>query len=303
MISVKKYLSKKSIKYKENYNFGIKHGYKVNGIVSYYIEINNKDKLCDFLYFAKNNKIKVIGISCGTNVLINNYVDAVFLNYNSKKITINNNKNLDDIKILKVDGGTSKKELINYCIDNSLSNLEFWAGIPGSIAGGIAMNAGAYSKDISNYVLDIEFLSPDGIKKYTSKELNWSYRSLDLPVYHIISSASFITKKISDSSLIKNKCSEYINDRIKKHPVYFSSCGSVFKNPKNNFAWNLIKQACLDLTNINGAKLSLLHSNFIVNNGSKKTCSSDIIDLIKKIKKQVYKKFKIELEEEIKILT
>jgi len=303
MVNIKKYCNRHAIKYKENYNFGIKHGYKVDGIVSHYIETNDINKLCAFLYFASNNKLKVIGIGAGSNVLINNKIDAVFINYTSKKIYSNRNEKKDNYRIIRCDAGASKKDLINFCINNSLSGLEFLAGIPGLVSGGLAMNAGAYNQEISNTVLDIDFASPEGIKKYTKRELNWKYRNLEILPYHIISSASFITSFSDNKNLIKNQCDYYVNDRKKKHPLYFNSCGSVFKNPDNYFAWSLIKKSNLNLKHRNGAKISLLHSNFIINNGSNKTSSDDIINLVRDIKLAVYQKFNISLEEEIKIFS
>jgi len=301
MINVKKFCSKNNIKYKENYDFGKKHGYKVSGLVTSYIETDNIEKLCNFLYFAKNNKLKVIGIGGGSNVLIDNKINAILVKYNSKKIHFTNTSN--KLSILSVDAGLSKKNLINFCIDNNLANLEFLSGIPGTISGGLAMNAGAYNNELADFVLDIDFATPDGIKKYTKRELNWTYRNLNVLPYHIITNACFITDCIEDKSIISSKCKKYISDRNRKHPIYFNSCGSVFKNPEGNFAWKLIKEITLNVKSYNGAKLSLLHSNFIINNGSKKTSATDIISLIRDIKKTVYNKFNVNLEEEIKILS
>lgn len=304
MLDLKKFCSKNSIKIRKNYDFGKCRGFNVPGKVTYYIEISDVRKLCDFLYFAKNNKLKVLGIASGTNVLIDDEYDSILINFTGKKLWLTNINSENNIKIVKAQAGVSKKSLIKFCIKKECSGIEFWSGIPGSVSGGVAMNAGAYQNEISKHVLDIEFASPDGIKKLCSGELEWDYRNLKIPNYYIITSVSFIThhKKFID---IKNECENYIIDRNNKHPLYFHSCGSTFKNPNNpNIgAWKLIKDAGLSGYQIGGAKISLLHSNFIITNGSDKTSSKDIISLINHIKETIKNKYNIKLEEEIRILS
>lgn len=302
MIDIKKFCSTNNITISENFDFGAHHGFKVPGKVLYYLHISNINKLCDFLYFAKNNNIKLAAIGGGSNILIDDFYNGVLVKYESKNITISENIDNINYRIVRAEAGASKKDLTNFCIKNNCSGLEFWAGIPGKIGGGVAMNAGAYSEDISKIILDIEFASPDGIKKFSSGELAWSYRNLEIPDYHIISSVSFMLKNKS-SEEIKELCKKNMEDRSKKHPLYFNSCGSVFKNPSDIGTWKLIKDAGLTAYNINGAKISLLHSNFIVTTGSEKTTAKDIIELIKIVKDRIYEKYSIVLEEEIRIIS
>lgn len=303
MLDINKFCSINKIAVKENYDFGLRHGYKVPGKVLYYIHILNVNKLCDFLYFAKNNKVKLTAIGGGSNILINDFYNGVLLKYEAKNISMSKGADSQNPKIVRAEAGASKKDLVNFCIKNECSGLEFWAGIPGKVGGGVAMNAGAYGEDISSMILDIEFASPDGIKKFSSGELDWSYRNLKIPDYYIINAVSFILKS-KNSEEIRELCKSNFDDREKKHPLYYNSCGSIFKNPKEAKlgAWKLIKDAGLSACNINGAKISLLHSNFIVTTGSEKTRSKDILELIKVIKDRVYYKHGIVLEEEIRII-
>lgn len=304
MIDIKTFCSINNIRVNENYDFGIKHGYKVPGKVLYYVHIENINKLCDFLYFTKNNNVKLSAIGGGSNVLIDDFYDGVLIKYKAKNISISENTQTINHRIVRAEAGVSKKDLINYCIKHSCSGLEFWAGIPGKVGGGTAMNAGAYNEYISKIVLDVEFASPEGLKKYSASELTWSYRNLNIPNYHVISAVSFMLKN-KNSTEIKALCKKNIDDRTKKHPLYFNSCGSTFKNPKDkeSGAWKLIKDAGLTACNINGAKISLLHSNFIVTTGFEKTEAKDILELIKLIKNKIYDKFNIILEEEIRIIS
>ena len=296
---LEKFCSDKNIKLKKNYDFGSLHGYKTKGVVKYYVEIASKLDLVDLLKLAKGQKIKTVACGGGSNILIKDRFDGLFIKWIDEKIDVSDKKKF---MLIKVSSGVKKSYLTDYCTKSSLSGLEFWSGIPGLVGGGTAMNAGAYCIQGQDCIAQVQIATPDGIIKKMAKDLKWDYRKITLPEYSVIVSTMFILEK-SKEDQIKKLCDEFIKDREQKHPLDFPSCGSVFKNPSpketDKGAWWLIREAGLSGFSIGGAKVSEKHTNFIINAGG--ATSSDVINLIAEIKKIVKTKFNIKLEEEIRI--
>lgn len=287
-----------NIKYKKDYDFGSEHGYKVKGIVSFYIETKSIEELEQIIYDCKTNNIELNPCGGGTNTLIKDNFAGVFVRWTEDTLHIIN----EDKKSVLVEAGAActKADLNDFCAKKGFSGIEFWAGIPGFVGGGIAMNAGAYNKEIKDSVKEIFCLTDKGLINLKAKDLKWSYRKLELPKNAIITKVVFELNKIEPKK-VKELSDSYILDRQNKHPLEYPSCGSVFKNPDNqtNGAWWFIKEAGLSGFCIGGAKVSEKHSNFIINAG--KATASDIISLINKIKTTVKQKFGVSLEEEVKI--
>jgi len=287
-----------NVKYKKDYDFGREHGYKVQGLVSFYIETASIEKLKQIICDCKINNVKLNPCGGGSNTLVKDKFSGTFVRWTNDSVSIVS----DDKTSTRIEVGAActKSDLNDFCIENGFSGLEFWAGIPGFVGGGVAMNAGAYGKEIKDYVKEIFCVTENGVVSIKAKDLKWSYRKLELPIGAIITKVVFELAK-SDPKKIKQLSDSYILDRQSKHPLEYPSCGSVFKNPSNqeNGAWWFIKEAGLSGFSIGGAKVSEKHSNFIINTG--KATATDVINLISEIKKRVKAKFNISLEEEIKI--
>jgi len=207
-----------------------------------------------------------------------------------------------DKNIIDIGAATLDRKVANYAKENNLSNLEFLSCIPGSIGGAIIMNSGCYGYDISKVlksvqVVDIKSLSKFEIKK---EDIKFSYRGTNLSKNLIIISARF-EGVVSNKEDIEKKQLELTKKKKSSQPSQIKTCGSTFKNlSEDKKAWMLIKQAGCENFKEGDAKISEKHCNFFVNNGNAK--SSDIENLIKKVKKRVYEKTGIKLELEIKIL-
>ncbi|MCX6111830.1 MAG: UDP-N-acetylmuramate dehydrogenase [Proteobacteria bacterium] len=296
---LEKFCLSKGIKLKKDYDFGSLHGYKTKGVVKYYLEISSKTDIIDLLKLAREQNFKMVACGEGSNILIKDYFDGLFVKWIDEKIDVSNKKKFI---LLKVSAGVKKSYLSDYCIQNSLSGLEFWAGIPGLVGGGTAMNAGAYCMQGQDCIVQVQIATPDGLIKKIGEDLKWDYRKIKLPEYSVIISTMFALEKDKEDQ-IRKRCDEYIKDREGKHPLEFPSCGSVFKNPSaketDKGAWWLIREAGLSGFSIGGAKVSEKHTNFIINTGG--ATSSDVLNLIAEIKKRVKAKFNIQLEEEIRI--
>lgn len=186
-----------------------------------------------------------------------------------------------------------------FTVDNGLMGLEWAYGIPGSVGGAVAMNAGAYGGEIKQ-VLDSVKILKDG-KIYTLKvqESDLGYRKSEFAFPNcIVLEAVF--KLSYDDGFARERMHEYTIKRNEKQPLKYPSAGSVFKRPANNFAGKLIEEAGLKGYSIGGAQVSTLHANFIVNTGN--ATANNVMKLIQTIKQKVYNNSGIWLEEELKLL-
>ncbi len=282
----------------ENKDIGSSIGYKTKGVVKLYKETNNKNELVEILKYLNNKNIRTIGLGGGSNLLVKGSFDGAFIHYSNDEIEVvkEDNQNV----VIKCGSGLSKERLVDYCCEHGYSGLEFWAGIPGLVGGGVAMNCGAYNAETKDVVYKVELCSPSGISTIEAKNMSWAYRSSGIKEGLLISSVYFNLEK-KDVNLVSKTSKEYILDRKKKHPLEYPSCGSVFKNPNNcsKGSWELIKDAGLCGHRIGGAMISDKHSNFIINVGN--ASHEDILKLICKVKTTVKEKFGIELKEEIRI--
>lgn len=186
-------------------------------------------------------------------------------------------------------------------LKHSLSGLEFACGIPGTIGGAVAMNAGAYDGEIKDVLKSCEVLTNEGkIVTKTKEELDYSYRSSSiLKNKEIVLSATFSLQK-GNYQEIKDKMLELTKKRLEKQPLEYPSCGSVFKRPKSYYVGKLIQDAKLQGLRIGDAMVSTKHAGFIIN--TNKATAKDYISLINLIRKKIYDEFNILLEQEVLII-
>lgn len=196
-------------------------------------------------------------------------------------------------------GATSSK-VARYCARHGLEGAEFLGGIPGTFGGAVAMNAGAYGGDTWSLIKRIECLDRDGnIKWFDKNDITFSYRHVELPEDHWIIGAEISLTAIKGLDLAR-RIRELLKTRGAAQPVQSANAGSVFKNPKDDFAARLLEQAGMKGTRLGGAEYSRKHANFIINLGDAR--AADIETLIKLGQEKVLQKFKILLEPEVRIV-
>ena len=273
--------------------------FNLGGNAEYFYKAKDENQLIEFLREAKKQNLKTTVLGAGSNTLFrDNGVKGVVIKLgNEFSYTKLVNKN-----ILDVGAATLDRKVANYAKENNVGNLEFLSCIPGSIGGAIIMNSGCYENDISKILIslraiDKKKLSVIEIKK---EDINFLYRGTNLPDELIITSA-----KLKGITSVKEKIEKRQTDFIKKkktsQPNQIKTCGSTFKNiSKDKKAWMLIKEAGCEGYREGDAIISQKHCNFFVNKGNAK--SSDIENLINKVKKKVQEKTGINLELEIKIV-
>ena len=256
----------------------------------------NLNELSIFLQNIEGfKKVKILG--AGSNTLIR---DGGF-----NGIIIKLGKNFSRISLLNqniIIAGASAldKNVSKFALDNSVAGFEFLSCIPGTIGGGVRMNTGCYGEDISKILISVQAMDLDGkIRIIKKTDIKFSYRSCDLDESLIFISATFQGTN-SKNSLIQNKITSLVEKKKNDQPSKIKTCGSTFKNPKNNKAWSLIKESGCAGMKVGDAYISEKHCNFFVNKGKAK--SKDLENLIGEVKNKVLSKTGIVLELELQII-
>lgn len=289
-----KVLSQENIKFevpmKEHTTF------RIGGNAEIFITPESYEEVRDTLKLCKKYDVAYYILGKGSNIIVRDGgVQGVIIKL-SKLKDVNLNKTT-----LVVQGGASLIDVALLASRNGLSGLEFASGIPGSIGGGIAMNAGAYGGEISNVIKSAKIIDDNlQIKELSLEEMQFSYRnSIILKKGYIVLEATFELTE-GDKEEIKQTVHDLTKKRIEKQPLDKASAGSTFKRPEGYFAGKLIQDSGLKGYKIGEAQVSEKHSGFIVNNGN--ATADEVLSLIKHVQDTVYKMYNVKLETEVRII-
>ena len=276
-----------------------KNWFNIGGKAKVFYKADNLKDLINFLKkLDENEKIFILG--AGSNTLIS---DNLF-----NGVVIKLGKNFGKISLHGKDviiAGSSvlDKSLSDFAMNNNLSGFEFLSCIPGTVGGGIRMNAGCFNKEFKDILLSIQAIDKIGnVVTIPSKDIKFSYRKNDISEDLIFLSASFKGTK-SNFLTIKNEVMRLKNEKEKNQPTKVKTGGSTFKNPisqTDKKVWELIKESVPLDKRFGDACISEKHCNFFVNKGNAKF--EDMEKLIDYVSKSVLEKTGINLEKEIKIL-
>lgn len=251
------------------------------------------EDLDDLSSFLKHNTSPILILGLGSNILVRDsgFNGVVVKLNNLKHININNS-------IVKIGAGATLAKLSRLCEANKLYGAEFLSAIPGSVGGALAMNAGAFGYEFWDFVVNVTTVDKLGnIFQRNKSEFEIAYRSVSSnnnDEFFIGAELEFKQKKPT------HNIKQLLEKRNKLQPIGLPSCGSVFKNPKNNFAAKLIEDSNLKGFCIGGACISNKHANFIINKDN--ASATDVENLIKHIQQTVKSNFCIDLETEVKII-
>lgn len=267
--------------------------YKVGGKAKVLAYPKNIEKLITLLKWAKTNNISYKMLGNGSNLI---FSDA---DYNGILIKLTE---FDDIEIfdnkIRVGAGYSLMKLSRIALKNSLTGLEFAAGIPATVGGAVFMNAGAYKSDMGYIVQMIKVLTPDfRIVTLENKELAFHYRTSFLKTHpNYICLEAIIKLEKGKKEAIEEVMKSRLQRRKEAQPLEYPSAGSVFRNPPGMFSGELIENCGLKGKKIGGAQVSEKHANFIINTGN--ATANDVKELIDYVKKEVEKKYHVSLTTE-----
>jgi len=284
---------------KFEYDLKKKNWFNIGGKSKVYYRANNLKDLIKFLQIINENE-KIFILGAGSNTLITDNL------YNG--IVIKLSKDFNNISLLKDDiiiagSGVLDKTLSEFALKNNLSGFEFLSCIPGTVGGGIRMNAGCFGKEFQDILLSIQAIDKKGnVITIPKKNIKFEYRKNDLSEDLIFLSASFKGIK-SNYNKIKNEMNKLKIEKERNQPTRIKTSGSTFKNPilqTKKKVWELIKESVPLDKKFGDACISEKHCNFFVNKGN--ASFDDMVKLINFVAKNVLEKTGISLEKEIKIL-
>ena len=284
---------------KLDYDLKKKNWFNIGGKTKGFYKADNLKELIKFLKKIKNEE-KIFILGAGSNTLISdNKFDGVVI-----KLAQNfNNISQHSDEIIVAGSAATDKSLSEFAMENSLGGFEFLSCIPGTIGGGIKMNAGCFQREFKDILISIQAVNKSGqVVTIPAKEINFKYRDSGLSEDLIFLSASFKGYK-KDKNIIRDEMSLLKEKKEKNQPTKIKTSGSTFKNPVDQTekkVWKLIKESVPLEKSFGDASISEKHCNFFVNKGNANF--KDMKKLIDFVSNSVFKKTGIKIETEIKIL-
>ncbi len=267
----------------------------IGGNADYFVEVETEEQLIFLLKFINENKIKFFVIGGGSNILFsddgfNGIIIKLSGEFCKYEISRNN---------VVCGAAVGLAYLAQQTAEQGLSGLEQLSGIPGTVGGAVYGNAGVKDYPISTVIDKIEVIDYLGNKKVLTKnDIKFEYRKSDLQS-NIITKI-FLALKNADKNDILKTISQELKRRKSSQPIGTKNAGCIFKNPKDDSAGRLIDSLNLKNYSVGGITVSDMHANFFVN--KENGCAKDMLSLIEFVKDEVYKKYNIKLETEIKII-
>jgi UDP-N-acetylmuramate dehydrogenase len=296
-------LEELSLEFKDNLNLDYdlkkKNWFNIGGKTKIYYKAKNLKELIKFLKKI-DNKEKIFILGGGSNTLITDKkYDGVVIKLSND---FNNISLLSD-DIIIAGSAVSDKALSEFAMENSFGGFEFLSCIPGTVGGGIKMNAGCFEREFKDILVSIQAINKSGqVITIPAKDINFKYRDSGLSDDLIFLSASFRGFK-KNNNLIKDEMNNLKEKKELAQPTKIKTSGSTFKNPleqSDKKVWQLIKESVSLEKSFGDACISDKHCNFFVNKGD--ATFSDMKKLIEFVTESVLKKTGVKLETEIKIL-
>ena len=284
---------------KLDYDLKKKNWFNIGGKTKAFYKADSLKELIKFLKKIQN-KEKIFVLGAGSNTLI---TDKQFNGVVIKLTNNFNNISLLNEEVIIAGSAVLDKSLSEFAMENSLGGFEFLSCIPGTVGGGIKMNAGCFKREFKDILISIQALNKSGqVITIPTKDIDFKYRDSGLSDDLIFLSASFKGFK-KDKDIIKNEIKLLKEKKEKAQPTKIKTSGSTFKNPidqSDKKVWELIKESVSIEKSFGDACISEKHCNFFVNKGNAKF--EDMKKLIDFVSESVFKKTGIKLEKEIKIL-
>lgn len=276
----------------KNYtNFGI------GGKADVLIEVKEEYQLVGLIKFNKKNNIETTIIGNGTNILVTDKGIrgcVIIISKNYDKISLDGN-------LLRVSAGSLLSKASKFSFENSLTGMEEVSGIPGSLGGAVAMNAGAYGVEMKDIIKSVRLVSKTGeILEVSNEDMDFSYRHSKVFDDDLVVSEAVFELKKDDKEKIYEKYEDFTNRRVTKQPLDKKSAGSTFKRPVGSFASKLIDECGLKGYRKGDCQVSEKHCGFLINNGN--ASYEEMINFIEEVASIVFEKTGFKLEREVKVI-
>lgn len=270
--------------------------FKIGGPADEFCEAKSAEEIVRLIEYAREKGIDCTVIGNGTNLLVGDK--------GIRGLVIKIARGFDAAEVngeeITAQSGILLSRLAAEAYANSLAGLEFASGIPGTLGGGIYMNAGAYGGELKDVIKSVTYLENGNITEKTADELDFGYRSSSFTGTDAVILSAVLKLKKGSKDDIKEKTDDFRQRRTSKQPLNMPSAGSTFKRPEGYFAGKLIEDCGLKGYKIGGAQVSEKHSGFVINAGG--ATAADVLALIEHIQKTVKDKFGVEMKTEVKML-
>lgn len=270
--------------------------FKIGGEADIIAEPKNIKELVELIKFLRNKGVIFYILGNGTNILVSDK--------GVRGCVVHIGKDLSKIKVtgtkIEAEAGALLSDIAQVALKNKLQGFEQLSGIPGSIGGAVAMNAGAYDREIKDVVTSVNAINEQGrVIKLNKDALDFSYRKSSILEKKYIVTSVVINLQEGNKDEIKANMDRYAELRQNKQPLDWPSAGSTFKRPEGKYAALLIKDSNLMGESVGDAEVSTKHAGFIINKGNAK--ASDVYKLMNIVKTDVKTYFNVDLEPEIKL--
>lgn len=271
--------------------------FKIGGPADVLIIPEREEEIVNAIRFCRENQIKYFIMGNGSNLLVKDT--------GIRGVVIKVANGFDRIEVIGerviCQSGALLSKVAKYALKHSLTGFEFASGIPGTIGGAIAMNAGAYGGEMKDVVSKVKAIDRNNnIVELTNADMNFRYRGSLVSDENLIVLGVELNLQKGDYSSIEAKMKDLTERRVSKQPLEYPSAGSTFKRPEGYFAGKLIEDAGLRGVRYGDAQVSEKHCGFVINVGE--ATFEHVITLIRMIQKVVYDKFNVKLEPEVKII-
>ena len=268
--------------------------FRVGGEAECLVRISSADQLKKLIPYLKEVEVPYFILGNGSNLLIGDK------GYCGVILQISNKMNAITVEgtCVRVQAGALLSQIARSALEHGLTGFEFASGIPGTIGGGVVMNAGAYGGEMKQVVESVLVLNEQGeLLELSGESMEFGYRTSIIKNRHFtVLEVEFVLEE-GDRKVIKAKMDELASKRKEKQPLAYPSAGSTFKRPEGYFAGKLIMDAGLRGYSIGGAMVSEKHCGFVINTG--KATATDVTEVIAEVQERVKDKFGVSLEREV----
>lgn len=271
--------------------------FRIGGAADMFASVKSADEAAELIRLAKENNVPFMVMGNGSNMLVGDS--------GIRGLVIQIGSGMNNIEVegttIKAEAGALMSKVAAEALKAELTGFETLSGIPGTLGGGLFMNAGAYGGEIKDVVKSVTYIDCDGeIKTIGADECGFGYRTSIFAKggKYIVSAVMELKKGNADE--IKAAMADYNKRRSDKQPLSMPSAGSTFKRPEGYFAGKLIQDSGLMGFSIGGAQVSEKHAGFVVNKGG--ATAKDVLDLIEYVQKTVKEQTGVSLEPEIRLI-
>lgn len=271
--------------------------FRIGGPADCFLQLENEEQLKGVQRYLNLVEVPYFVLGNGSNLLVNDSgYRGIILQIGPKMGEI-----IVEGTCIIAKAGALLSKAAHVAMEHGLTGLEFASGIPGTVGGGVMMNAGAYGGELSQVVTQVNVISRDGeLLVLDNETMEFGYRTSTIRNNcFIVTEVTFELQK-GDKSVIKERMDELAAKRREKQPLEYPSAGSTFKRPEGHFAGKLIMEAGLRGFQIGGARVSDKHCGFVINTGN--ATAQDVYDIISEIQERVKDRFHVELETEVVFL-